>query len=319
MLDDHFERAQAAVLRRYGVDCEERWVDAPLVGGRAHVLVRGDGPPVVLLNGIGVPAAMLAPLMSRLDGVTQYAVDLPGYGLTDSSATFTDDLRTNAVRFLVELLDGLGVERPVFVVNSLASLWTSWLAIDHPDRVGALAHVGCPAIVLDTSAPLPMRLLSVRLLGRLMTRLQPPSERQVEQLSKMVHEHPLPPEIAALILATERLDHFDSTFLPMLNRLVRLRGSRPELALTADQLQRIDAPTLLVFATDDPMGSPAIGRRMAAAMPDAELHVVDGGHAPWVHHADQIAPLLAAFLHRTPNAVAGGSGDGVDSTPARGV
>ena len=30
----------------------------------------------------------------------------------------------------------------------------------------------------------------------------------------------------------------------------------------------------------------------------AELHVVDGGHAPWLHHADQIAPLATAFLSR---------------------
>ena len=143
-----------------------------------------------------------------------------------------------------------------------------------------------------------MRLRSARPLGRLMMRLQPPSGRQVEQLAKMVHEHPLPPEIAHLILVTERLDHFEDTFLTTLNRLVRLRGNRPELALTADQLARIQAPTLLVFATDDPMGAAPIGARMAEAMFEAELHVVDGGHAPWLHHAGQIAPLLSAFLER---------------------
>jgi pimeloyl-ACP methyl ester carboxylesterase len=236
--------------------------------------------------------------MAHLEGVRQYAVDLPSYGLTDTTPNFADNLRANAVRFLTEVLDGLGLDRPVVVANSLGSLWASWLAIDQPNRVAALAHLGCPAIVLDTSAPLPMRLLSARPLGRVMMKLQPPSERQVEQLAKMVHEHPLPPEIATLILATERLDHFKDTFLAMLNRLVRLRGNRPQLALTTDHLARIQAPTLLVFASDDPMGAAPIGQRVADAIVDAELHVVDGGHAPWLHHVEQIAPLLTAFLDR---------------------
>lgn len=298
MIDETFSKAEAAVLGRHGITWQEQWVDAPTIGGHAHVVTTGDGPPIVLLNGVGVPAAMLSPLMARLDGVTQYAVDLPGYGLTDTSREFADDLRRNAVRFLVEILDGLNVDRPIFVANSLGSLWATWLAIDHPDRVAALAHIGCPAVVLDTSAPLPMRLLSVRGLGRLMMRLQPPSERQVEQLARMVNEHPLPPDIADLILAAERLDHFDGAFLPVLNRLLRLRGNRPQTALSAADLARIEVPTLLVFANDDPMGGPDVGRRVAECMSDAQLHVVDGGHAPWIHHADQIAPPLAAFIRR---------------------
>jgi pimeloyl-ACP methyl ester carboxylesterase len=298
MLGQDFSAAQAAVLDLHRMTAEERWVEAPVVDGQAHVLVTGQGPPVVLLNGIGTPAAMLAPLMARIRGFTQYAVDLPAYGLTDTTPDFADGLRANAVRFLSDVLDGLGLERPVVVANSLGSLWASWLAIERPNRVGALVHAGCPAIVLDTSAPLPMRLLSVRPLGRLMMKVQPPSERQVKQLGKMVHEHPLPPEIARLILATERLDHFEDTFLAMLNRLVRLRGNRPEVALTADDLGRIRVPTLLVFASDDPMGAASVGRRVADAMVDAELHLVEGGHAPWLHHADQIALRLSPFLER---------------------
>jgi pimeloyl-ACP methyl ester carboxylesterase len=202
------------------------------------------------------------------------------------------------VSFLGDVLDGLGLDRPAFVANSLGSLWTAWFAMDRPGRVAALAHVGCPALALDTSAPLPMRLLSARPLGRLMMRLQPPSPRQVRQLAKMVREHPLPPEIADLLLTTEQLPGFEPTFLATLHTLVRLRGARPEMALTADQLAQIDQPSLLVFGRDDPMGAEPVGRRLATALPDAALHIVDGGHAPWIHHADQIAPVVTTFLHR---------------------
>lgn len=298
MHDRKFSEEQANVLDRYGVVAEERWVAAPTVHGQAHVLVSGEGPPVVLLNGIGVPAAMLAPLMAHIDGFTLYAIDLPAYGLSDTTSGFADDLRANAIRFLGEVFDGLGLSDPIVIANSLGSLFAHWLAIDQPGRIAAVAHIGCPAIVLDTSAPFPMRLLSVRPLGRLMMRLQPPSERQVEQLAKMVHEHPLPPEIAQLILATERLDHFEDTFLATLNQLIRLRGSRPTLAMDTEQLAAVHIPTLLVFAEDDPMGGPHVGQRVATAMPNAQLHIVEGGHAPWLHHAEQIAPTLETFLRQ---------------------
>lgn len=293
-----FNEAQAAALRRYGVDTEERFVDASTVAGRAHVIAAGDGPQVVMVNGIGTPAAMWAPLMAQLSGYTLYAVDLPGYGLTDTAACLTHDFRATAVDFLDEVLNGLGLHQPAFVANSLGSLWAMWFAIDRPDRVSGLVHVGCPAIALDTSAPIPMRLLSVRALGRLMMKLQPPSPRQVKQLSKMVNEHPLPPEIADLILATEQLPHFEATFLATLHTLITLRGARPDLALTPDQLGQVKQPSLLVFGKDDPMGAAPVGEQLAEVLPDAELHVVDGGHAPWVHHADQIAPLISAFLTR---------------------
>ena len=112
-------------------------------------------------------------------------------------------------------------------------------------------------------------------------------------------EHPLPAEIADLILATEQLPHFETTFISTLHTLITLRGARPDMALTTDQLGQVKQPSLLVFATADPMGAAPIGEQLAEALPDAELHLVDGGHAPWVHHADQIAPLISAFLTRT--------------------
>lgn len=296
--EEAFRIAQQRMLERYGVEARSQFLEVPSTGGRAHVLVAGDGPAVVMLSGIGTPGAMWAPLMAALDGFRLIAVDLPAYGLTDTTADFADDLRRNAVRFLDEVLDGLALDAPLFVSNSLGSLWASWLALDRPARVTAMVQIGCTALVLDTSAPFPMRLLSVRGLGRLMTRLQPPSAKQVEALSRMVNEYPLPPELADLLLATERVPDFRRTFLATLHAALRLRGSRPETRLTAAQLGRIRHPTLVIWGRNDPFGSVDAGRRMVQAMPDADLHVVDGGHAPWVSGAEHFGPLVANFLHR---------------------
>ena len=293
-----FLDAQARMLDRYGVDARSRYVDAASIGGRAHVLESGEGPPVLLLNGIGTPGAMWAPLMGAVEGFRLLAVDLPGFGLTDATAVLRDDPRRIAVPLLSEVLDRLGLGRPGFVANSLGSLWAIWLGLERPDRVGAVVHVGCPAIALQTSAPLPMRLLSVRWLGRLLTRIDPPSRRQVERLGRMVRQDPLPVELVELLLATERQPGFRRTFLDTLHALLRLRGSRPERRVTPDQLRRVNQPTLLVWGADDPFGAPEVGRRMAAILPAAEFLVVEGGHAPWLSCANRIGRAATIFLRR---------------------
>jgi pimeloyl-ACP methyl ester carboxylesterase len=286
------------MLERYGVEAESRFIDVSSIGGRAHALVSGEGRAVVMINGIGTPGAMWAPLMAELRNFRLFVLDLPAYGLTDTTPRLVGNLRRNAVRFLEEVLDRLELDRPAFVANSLGSLWVNWLALDWPKRVSALVHVGCPALALDSSAPFPMRLLSVRPLARLLTWLQPPSPKQVEQLSKMVGEYPLVPELMGLLVATQRLPGFRQTFLSMLHALIRLRGSRPELRLTVGQLARIDQPTLLIWGKHDPFGSPELGERMAATMPAAELRVVGGGHAPWLTQAERIGQMTAHFLYQ---------------------
>lgn len=37
---------------------------------------------------------------------------------------------------------------------------------------------------------------------------------------------------------------------------------------------------------------------MVDAMANAELHIVNGGHAPWLRHPEQVAPVLTTFLER---------------------
>lgn len=93
---------------------------------------------------------MWAPLMAELVGFRLLAVDLPGYGLTDTTENLADNLRHNAVSFLDGVLEVLGLEASLFVANSLGSLWSSWLALDRPQRVTALVHVGCADLLPAT-------------------------------------------------------------------------------------------------------------------------------------------------------------------------
>ena len=297
-----FLEAQAEVLSTAGVMAEDRFVNVDSLRGPAHILVTGEGRPVILLNGIGTPAVMWAPLMSRMSGFRLHAIDLPGYGLTAAPPERPADIRSHAVAFLEGVLNQLSLDRPAFIANSLGSLWTMWTAIDRPELIGPMAHVGCPALAPGTSAPLPMRLLSARVPAAILTRIQPPSPGQVRRLSKLVNQHPLPPEIARAILATQQTPSFERTFRWNLSALLRLRGARPKHALTQAQLKTITQRSLLIFARKDPMGAESVGRRMAEAMPNAELRICEGGHCPWLGQPDRIARWIEAFLRPAASA-----------------
>jgi pimeloyl-ACP methyl ester carboxylesterase len=293
-----FEAAQARLLERVGVVAASRFVEVPAISGRVHVLVSGEGPPVVLLSGLGNAGAFWAPLLARLEGLTLYAVDPPGVGLSDSVRQRTRELRTGAVRFLEELLDGIGVERGVFVANSLGSLWALWLAVDRPDRVASTVHVGCPALIPGTSVPLPMRLMSHPLLGRLLVKLVPPSRRHAEKFAALVGEDLTgSPEVADLMVATQKLPGAQLRMIETLHSLLRIRGPRPEVAPTEGDLRAVKAPTLLVWGGRDPFGPVEAGRQAVAAMPDARFELIaEAGHAPWLEHSGRVADLAAPLL-----------------------
>ena len=90
-------------------------------------------------------------------------------------------------------------------------------------------------------------------------------------------------------------------FLGALRTMIRIRGGRPDMALSAAALKGVRQPAQLVWGNDDPMGSTEIAHRVADALPDAELHIVEGGHAPWLTQADQIGSLATPFFERHHN------------------
>lgn len=250
-----------------------------------------------MVIGGAIPAAFWAPLMARLAGRTLYAVELPGFGLTEPTTYHWATIRRTAVDYLAGVLDALELGSSQFVTQSMGSQWTIWLAGDQPGRVLSQVVVGCPAFFLDTSAVLPFRVASIPGVGPLLMSLQRPSAKNSERTLRMVGEDPAGlDELRDLLVATQRLP----TYAPSLVALVRanLRWTRPRdlIVTTADQLRRTAHPVRLVWGRDDPFGGVQAGRRIAALIPDADLHVVPGGHAPWLHNADVVADLTAEHL-----------------------
>ena len=62
-------------------------------------------------------------------------------------------------------------------------------------------------------------------------------------------------------------------------------------------VEKIAAPTLLLWGDADPISPVAVGRHLQSRIPDARLHIVaDGDHDLARTHAAEVAPLIERHL-----------------------
>jgi pimeloyl-ACP methyl ester carboxylesterase len=143
-VDEEHRRALAdgAVADQVAADAQARvfdvWVPVAGVAMHSHYLgAKAPGvEPLVLLHGLGVSAASLAPLARRLAGARRVvSCDLPGFGRSASDEIWSTERITEAVG---ELLDAEGFTPAVLVGHSYGCHVAASLAARHPGRVSSL-------------------------------------------------------------------------------------------------------------------------------------------------------------------------------------
>ena len=81
-----------------------------------------------------------------------------------------------------------------------------------------------------------------------------------------------------------------------LRALMSLRGFRPSMRLTGEDLRRLEVPVLMIWGDRDPVVPVAQARAAAAEIPDARLEVLPAGHVPQLGNPDRVARLLEEFV-----------------------
>ena len=280
-----------------------RYVDVE--GRRVHLLETGEGLPVVVLHGTGGPALFYRPLLERLAGVRVLAPERPGQGLSEPAELPRTGYRRAAVAWMERLLDALDLHAATLVGHSMGGLWSLWYALEHPRRVSRLVLLGGPPGLPGERAPLPYRIMATPGLGRLAQRLAPPSEKSLLQFARMVGEertladHPDLIEFLVtagrdpLAAATDRNEvHAILTPYVLLSPSRFRRASR----IASDELQQLRVPVLLIWGEREPVGGVPVARDLAELLPHARLELLDAGHAPWLGHAQRLAPMIADFV-----------------------
>jgi pimeloyl-ACP methyl ester carboxylesterase len=298
-------RAEARAYEEYGLDVTEHLVDVPTLGLCIRVVEIGVGPPVVVIpGGVGYGVVWM-PLLPELDGYRLLVMDRPGGGLSDGVDYSSTSLSTIATESTAALFDHFELDDAPIVGSSMGGLWTLRFALAHPERVSAIALLGCPALYPETSAPFPMRLVTLPVIGKVLAAaVLQANDADDARETWGVLGHPdetTDGHSRAFAEAWHRMDqipHCTRSWVGLLRRAIRLRGAVPEAAFTPADLQHVRQPVLVLWGSDDPFGTIEQGRRGAAHLPDAVFYEVGVGHLPWLDDPATCGELLCDFLDR---------------------
>jgi pimeloyl-ACP methyl ester carboxylesterase len=238
--------------------------------------------PIVVLHGWGAHIEAVAPILAALDGAPDLiALDLPGFGESEPPPEAWD---VDAyMRFLMDFLEELGVERAHLVGHSHGGRVSIALAAAHPERVGRL-------LLIDSAGLRPKRgwryrrRVAVAKLGRAVARVGgPPGRRLQDRMRRRVASR----------------DYLEAS--------EAMRGTfRAVVAADlSDRMPRIGAPTLLVWGDRDDDTPLWMAHRMEELIPDAGLVVLeDAGHYSYADAPGQFRAVARRFLLEQPREVA---------------
>ena len=269
-----------------------RLIDVP--GARLHVREAGSGPAVLLVHGLGGQSAHfdygVFEALAREHRVV--AVDRPGSGHSTREATSAADVSTQAAA-LAALIDKLGLGRPTVAGHSLGGAIALTLALEHPDKVGALALVA-PLTHLQDTAPDAFSALAIERpwLRRLFawTLATPASIAG----SKKVLAAVFAPEAAPRDFAVKGgglLSLRPRQFLAASADMQALPGRMPAVQARYAELQ---VPTAVLYGRDDAiLDWRKNGQALADKVAGARLQLVGGGHMLPVTQPTIVAEFIA--------------------------
>jgi 3-oxoadipate enol-lactonase len=248
--------------------------------------IRGHGPPLVLIQGLGVGRWGWEPVADRLARRFQViTIDNRGIGASDAPPG-PYSARVMAADVLA-VLDDAGVGKASVVGTSLGGMVAQELALEHPDRVDRLVLVATiPGGRLTAPMPLktaylltwaPLMHSEARLRGFVRNALGP---RTVRRRTRVVRR----------LLARKRAH-------PQSEQAWRAQATAGVLFDPGGRQRRITQPTLILQGTADQVVNPINADRLANLIPDARVLYLDGaGHLLYWDEPRRFVRLVTGFL-----------------------
>ena len=240
-----------------------------------------DGPVLVFGGSLGTTLAMWDPQMARLAGrhrILRY--DHRGHGGSPAlpGPYAIEDLAGD----VLDLLDGLGIERASYCGLSLGGMLGMWLAANAPERIERVillctsAHLPPPAAYRDRAAAVRAAGTPEVVADAVLARWLTPAWAQ---------ENPGPVAWLRAMFSQVTAEGYAGCCEAI-----------AALDLRAE-LERISAPTLVVAGAEDPATPPVHAELIAAAIRGARLVVLErAAHLASVERADAVTDLIADHL-----------------------
>ncbi len=206
-----------------------------------------------------------------------------------SSASYT---LSDMARDTVGLLDELGLDSAHFVGASMGGMIAQTVAIEHPQRVRSLTSI------MSTTGDRRVGEATQEATAAL---LAPPARTRDEAIERTVSTYRIigSPgyEFDEAALRERAGRSFDRAYDPVGvgRQLVAILASGDR----TPRLKELRVPTLVIHGANDALVGVSGGRATAAAIPDAELVVIDGmGHDLPASLWSQITERIAALVER---------------------
>lgn len=226
---------------------------------------------VVLIHGAGGSHLVWPAELRRLAGATVYALDLPAHGKSDGRPR--DSIGEYAA-VLIGWLDALHIERAVLVGHSMGGAIAQQIALDYPQRAGAL-------VLIATGARL-------RVAPNFLEGLRTDYARTLDAINSYAWG-PQTSEAAIrqgrqhLAQADPQTTHDDFAACNMFD--------------IVDRLGQINAPTLVIGGAADQLTPARYAIKLAEGIAGAQLRLIENaGHMVMLEWPEQVARAVSDFL-----------------------
>lgn len=269
------------------------WIDVQ--GIRTRYLQSGDDgkPALILLHGVGGHAeAYIRNLEAHRPHFNTWAIDMRGHGWTDKA---DHDLEiAHYVEHILGFMDRVGIRKASFSGESLGGWVASRIAADHPERVERLVLNTAGGSQADPVVMERLKTLSLRA-------AQDPNWEFIKARLEWLMADKT--KVFDDLIATRQSIYSQAGMANAMKYNMALQEMdirRRNLMLPQDY-GRIQAPTLVLWTSDDPTADVSEGRRIASMIPGALFVVMDGcGHWPQFEDAGTFNRLHVDFLTGQP-------------------
>jgi pimeloyl-ACP methyl ester carboxylesterase len=294
-----FITLQQRLLDHYGVDARSRFVTLAEPRLDVHVLEAGRGAPVVAFHGGDGEAVDWAPLIAELQGdLHVYAVDRPGFGLTDPFDYRHVDMRKHVSSFVASLLDALGLDVVTLAGGSMGGYFALVGALAHPDRIDRLVLVGMPAGLLSELPEGLRRIGASEEAAEAFMDSVDSMEGQKSQYRDMfsVDVSKVPQLYFDTRLAGLRLPGAKRTWATLLQRLLGPDGRMDHEFYLGEEIEHVEQPALVIWGERDMVGAD-IGETSTQRLPQGRFAVIPGiGHFPFLEAPHDCAETIIDFI-----------------------
>jgi 2-hydroxymuconate-semialdehyde hydrolase len=262
-------------------------------GFEIHYAECGNGPPVLLLHGLGGSWQDWSENRASLSQAYRLlALDLPGFGLSPAPMHPIEYTLAYIARFVCAFADRLDLGRVYLIGNSMGGGTALRFAIDFPERTAGV--IVANAVGLGREIGWSLRLLSIPGVAALV--LPFVTRRMVQKLWQSL--------VADPALATdERVEatwqwlQKPATQKYLQGVYVNAAGLRGQRQLLLPELASIRAPALIVWGADDHVLPPSHARTAQRLIPNCSVHILPAcGHIPQLEQPSAFNEIALGFL-----------------------